>query len=625
MSTVRLQREMSYDEAAKVLGFKRGDVIAPLLPAFRRAEEKLAELISSTDNEDLQTTYREELARLNEAVRVVDDASRSGKARKRSSAPILLALSLLMVGGLVAAGGYGNSWMTGEKEEAVMREVESLLASGRIAVEKRRWPEATGYYDQVLALRSESNRGRDGLHSIEEGKMEEKRQQIGWLLGTARSAIDGRDWVGVEKACAEVGTLDPDNDQVPTLLKAVEDGRVFDKVLGLLERAEDAIREEKWVALESHARELEELAPNHVDLPRVKEMAEEGIRLMEERRTRARELYLAALKLDSGSYSGEALEMLREAMRLESRPEYEGLYKKIASHARILRVPEDYATISEALATARDKDKVMVGEGVYQEMLVLKAAVEIEGAGPEKTVIECPAEAGSVVTIGKEAKGARIAGMLMRQSGILLTPERFPVVAVDGSEVLVEDCQVENGSGHGIAVLNGSSAVLRNVRVMRCGWDGLAVAGGNSRAVVTDSRFEGNIHHGIDAWESGSVDVKRTRCRANGLTGIVLMSSGVKSTVEGSTSDANRELGIQVTNGTVAELRGNQFLSNLLGGMLVQDPGTRVSASGNRILKNGRVGVVVDKRSELVLWEKNVATGNDGQQVRMKVDLATLK
>ena len=52
MSTVRLQREMSYDEAAKVLGFKRGDVIAPLLPAFRRAEEKLAELIASTDNEE---------------------------------------------------------------------------------------------------------------------------------------------------------------------------------------------------------------------------------------------------------------------------------------------------------------------------------------------------------------------------------------------------------------------------------------------------------------------------------------------------------------------------------------------------------------------------------------------
>lgn len=70
MSTVRLQREMSYEEAATVLGFKKGDVIAPRLPAFRRAEEKLAELISSTSNEEQQAHYREELARLNEAVRV---------------------------------------------------------------------------------------------------------------------------------------------------------------------------------------------------------------------------------------------------------------------------------------------------------------------------------------------------------------------------------------------------------------------------------------------------------------------------------------------------------------------------------------------------------------------------
>lgn len=625
MSTVRLQREMSYEEAAKVLGFKKGDVIAPLLPAFRRAEEKLAELIASTGNEDLQSTYREELARLNEAVRVVDDASRSGKAKKRSSAPVLLALSLLVVGGLLAAGWYGNNWMTGEKEEAVTRDVESLLASGRTAVDYRRWPEATAHFQGVLALRPDSKRARDGMRSIQEGKAEEQRQHIGWLLGTARSAIDGRDWVEVERICAEVTREEPGNKEVPTLLQEVKDGRVFDKVLGLLERAEDAIREEQWESLGRHAMELEKLAPNHVDLARVKEMAEEGLHLLDERRTRGRDLYMTALELDNGAYSGEALEMLREAMRLESRPEYESLYKKISGHARVLRVPEDYPTITEALATARDKDKVVVGEGTYQESLVLKAAVELEGAGPDKTVLEFPAESGSVVTIGKEGKGARIAGMLMRQSGMSLAEERFPVVAIDQSEVLVEDCRVENGSGHGIAVLSGSTAVLRNVRVARCGWDGIAVASGNSRATITESRFEGNIHHGIDAWDSGSVDVKRTRCSGNGLTGIVLMSSGVKSAIEGCTSDSNRELGIQVANGAIVELRGNQFVSNLLGGILVQDAGTQATISGNRILKNGKVGVVIDRQSELLAWEKNVATGNEGQQIRMKVDLATLK
>jgi tetratricopeptide (TPR) repeat protein len=525
----------------------------------------------------------------------------------------------------VAAGWYGNDWMNGQKEASLLRQVESLLASGRIAVEKRRWPEAAGFYNEVLALSPDSKRARDGLGSIEEGKLEEQRQQVAWLLGTARTAIDGRDWPGVEEVCAEVRKLDPDNAQVPELLQAVRDGRVFDQVLDLLDKAEDAIREEQWEALARHARDLGDIAPNHVDLPRVKEMATEGLRLMEERRTRGRELYLAALELDHGAYSSEAVELLREAMRLESRPEYEALYKKISSHARVLRVPEDYPTIAEALATARDKDKVMVGEGVYKETLVLKAAVELEGAGPEKTVVECPAETGSVVTAGKDAKGARIAGMLMRQTGMLLAEQRFPVVAIDGSEVLVEDCWVENGSGHGIGVLNGSAAVLRNVRVMRCGWDGLAVAAGNSRATVTDSRFEENIHHGIDAWDSGAVDVKRTRCRGNGLTGIVLMSSGMKSTIEGSTSDANRELGIQVANGAVVELNGNQFLSNLLGGMLVRDPGTQVSSSGNRIMNNGTVGVVIDRQSDLVRWEQNVSTGNDGEQVRMKVDLATLR
>lgn len=625
MSTVRLQKEMSYEEAAEVLGFQKEDVIAPLLPAFRRAEEKLADLITRTENEELQATYREELARLNEAVRVVEEASRTGRARKRSSAPALLVVSLVVVGGLLAAGWWGNHWMATEKEKGVAVQVESLLASGRVAVDKRRWPEASELFHEILVLRPDSKRGRDGLRSIEEGKMEEQRQHIGWLLGTARSAIDGRDWAGVEKACAEVRAVDPDNEQVPELLEAVRDGRVYDKVLGLLESAEDAIREEQWEALGRHALDLEELSPDHVDLPRVKELALEGMRLMEERRTRARELYLTALDLDTGAFSAEALELLREAMRLEGRPEYEELYKKISSHARILRVPEDFPTIGEALATARDKDKVRIGEGVYQEQLVLKAAVELEGAGPEKTVIECTAESGSVLTVHQDGKGARVAGVMMRQTGIALDEARFSVVAVNQSEIILEDCGVENGSGHGIAVINGSTAVLRNVRVSGCGWDGLAVSGANSSATVTEGRFEGNLHHGIDAWDSGTVDVKRSRCTGNGLTGIVLMSSGVKSVVAGCTSDRNRELGVQVAGGTIAELSGNQFQANLLGGVLVQDPGTQATVVNNRIEQNGTVGVVIDKQSELVRWEGNVSSGNQGEQIRMKVDLAAAR
>ena len=64
--------------------------------------------------------------------------------------------------------------------------------------------------------------------------------------------------------------------------------------------------------------------------------------------------------------------------------------------------------------------------------------------------------------------GSRLSGLTLRQTGMALTEERFPVVAADGAAVSVEDCWIETGSGHGIAVLGGSSAVLRSVRVTKC-------------------------------------------------------------------------------------------------------------------------------------------------------------
>ena len=621
MSTVRLQEEMNYPEAARVLGFREGDWISPHLPAFRLAEQKLRELIDGAEDGELEARYREELARLNEAMRVVEAEKSRERTPSRRRASILFVISVLAVGGVVGAAWRGNRWIVQEDLSNRDRQIEHLLATGRIAVEKHRWPEAERVYNDVMALDPGSTRGRDGFRSIAEGRDEEQRQAIGFLLGTVQAAVEARNWDGAEKSCREVRAMDPGNTKIDDFLERISEGRTRDKVVRILEGTEEAIREEHWEALAGHAADLAMLAPDHVDLPRIRELTAEGMKLMEDRRAKARELYLQALEIGDGTYSDEALEMLREAMRLAPRPEYQGLYQRISAHARILRVPEDFGTVGEALATARTNDKLRIGEGTYVESLVFPAAVDLEGAGSDKTIIECPGTESSVVTMGKEAGGSRMSGFTLRQSGVALTEKRFPVVAVDGAKVVIEDCRVENGSGHGIAVLGGSTVILRRVRVTKCGWDGLAVYGQGSRAEVLEGRFELNLHHGIDAWDGGGVAVTRSRCSGNGLTGMVLMSNGVVSRMEGCTSDLNRELGVLVANGTQVVLRDNQFLSNLLGGVLVRDEGTRASLSKNRIMKNGEAGVVVDQKSVLERFENNEARENSGEQIRLKADL----
>ena len=321
---------------------------------------------------------------------------------------------------------------------------------------------------------------------------------------------------------------------------------------------------------------------------------------------------------DAGVYSTEALEKVREALRLDRQPEYQALSDKLSGYQRVIKVPGEFATIGEALAVARDKDTIRVAEGTYREAIVIEHAVNLEGAGQDKTIVEFPAAEGSVVTVASGVAGARVAGMTFRQDGFVLTKVRFPVVAVGGGEVSLEDCLIEKGSGHGIAVLKGGQVRLTGIEVKDCGWDGLAVSEEGSSARVEASRFAGNLHHGIDAWDGGTVQVSKSTSAGNGLAGIVLMSPGKESRIDESRFEANREVGIMVSNGASARLRVNTVTANLLGGIVVRDAGSKAGLQQNEVTGNEKAGVMVDRNSVITAFTNNVVEGNKGKQVDLK-------
>lgn len=612
---------MTYAEAVQVLGFREKDVILPHLPVFRNAERKLAELIQQAESEELRANYRHDLALLQEALRVVETERSLHPRRRRGWAAVLLLFSLMVVGGMVYGGWRANEGVLEKRAINLEKDLQVLAASGAAAIEKRRWPEAEEVYAKIESLQPGSTRAKEGMLAIAAGKEEERRQQIGFFSGTAIAAIEARSWKSAEDTLLEILKLDPKNAKVPELRERIKEGRYLDRLLTIQDAAEEAIREEAWEELARHAQELERLDSKHADLSRLRKLAADGMVVMEERKVQAREMYQKALALDDGTYSEEALDLLRDALRLSRQAEYEVLYEKISSHARTLRVPEKYETIAAALADAREQDKVRVGEGVFVENLNLPAGVDLEGAGREKTIIESPAEVGSVILVGAAAKEIRLASLTVRFVGISVAEERFPVIAVDGGEVSIEDVWVENGSGHGIAVIAGGQAALRSVRVIKSGWDGLAVYGVGSKANVLESRFDQNLHHGVDAWNGGGVIVRKSRFSSNGLTGLVMMSPGVMSRVETSVSEKNRELGILVANQSVGEVVGNEITGNLLGGIVVKDAQTRVEIANNTVTKNEKAGILVDRNVSVIRFENNKASGNEGIQVDLKAEL----
>lgn len=616
-------KELSYEEAVRVLGFEPGAIVSPHLPAFRQVEEKLGELIEKTGDEKQKGKYSEELTRLHEALRVVENEGKGKEPSMRSTGMALkLVASLLLIAGLVGAAWWGNEKL--KKDRAVTQEtndVSALVRQGEIAVENRRWPEAEEIYRKIAEADPESELVKQGLARIAEGKETERRQKLGFLLGSVRASIEARNWTEAEEKIVEVLEMESDHEEIPELRKMIDEGRTFDKVIVILTSAEEALRDEEWANLAKHTIELEKLVPDHAELARLKRETAEGMKILEEQRVQALALYRHALSLDDGSYSEEALEALRSALRLSDEPEIQALYEKMSGYTRILEVPTEFATISEALEAARDRDRVVIKAGTYVESLVVKTKVDMEGAGEGKTIIECESKTASVLLASGSASGCRVAGITLRQSGISLEDERYPVVVADAAELNLENCRIENGSGHGIAIINGGSGNLQSVRVSKCGWDGLAVYGEGSKAVVENSRFEANIHHGVDAWGGGSVEAKVTRSTLNGLAGFVMMSPGVTSQLLQCTSDRNRDVGYMVSNGSKAKLQSNRAESNLLGGIVIEGEGTEASLDGNVVERNEKVGILVDQRSTLTSYKRNTSRLNKGDQSVLKAKI----
>ena len=612
------QDQLSYEDAMRVLGYEPGAIVSPHLPLFRKVASKLEDLVSTTKDEHLRENFRDELNRLNEALRVVGAERDRERPLRGSGMRLRLALALLAVAVLVSAAWYGNKRI---EEGGYLRDREgiaNLEVMARLAEESRDWSGAEAVYAELNDLIPDSEKVRAGLARVADGRAEARKQKLGFLVGSIRAAVEGRSWEEAEQLLGDLRKMEVGHPEIGSFIKVIQAGRVSDRIAGLLEQAEEALKEEQWVVLADHTAKLETISPDHQHLARFKAATAEGMRVLEERRVRARELYDKALALDDGKFSEPALETLREAIRLDNRKDYQDLYNKISAYTRLLKVPGDYSTITEALAAARSNDKIRLGEGVFTEALSLNVKVDIEGAGSGKSIIQCEAEKASVLLSTKEAGGSRVAALTLRQTGISLAAERYPVALADGAKLVLEDCLIEGGAGHGVAVINGGSASLRDVRVLKCGWDGLAVNGDGSVADAVDCRFDSNFHHGIDAWGGGRVTVKSSRATKNGLAGVVIMSRGVRSELVQCTIDRNREVGVSISNGTIAVLRSNRVEENLLGGVMIEGEGTTAGMEGNVTERNSKFGIMADRRSTIEPFRENETKENIGEQLMLR-------
>lgn len=609
---MKAKSEMSYEEATKILGLKSGETVESYRRAFDEVRKHMQRLRDEAETDERRVTYEKELIRFEEALIVATHQ----RPRKSPAGKLLLVVFLLIGLGIIAYQ-FGPSLVS---RQAIKSEVEARLPEAAVAVEARNWDEAETIYQEVLAVSPRSKVAREGLAKIAEGKDIEKKQQVGFLLGRAQALMELRRWDEAEKAMKEALEMEPDDPQLIAMAERMQAGRRADEIDRLVEEIDEAEREEQWEVVVSKITRLKRDHPENANIPRFEKTEKQARDVLAEYAIEAKRLYEKALALDNGSYSETGLELLREAQRLSPSPEAAELYRTMSSYVQTVTVPGDADTLAQGLAMVRSGDKIRLEAGTYQERVSVPSGVTIESIGG-KAILVGPSGEGSVIVVesnedSDEGEGApvRLLGLEINHSGVSNEAERFPVVLVAGGSLILEDCTIGFGSGHGLAVTDGGICEVIGSEIKGCSWDGIAVMGEGSQVTCRETRCISNFHHGLDVWDGGVAIVERSRFQENGLTGILLTSPGTESRIVNSGIERNREVGIVVAKGTRAELVGNLISGNLLGGVFVEGKGTRLSLTKNQILKNEEAGLVVTTEAILQKDEDNEIEENTGQQ-----------
>lgn len=651
---------MTIDEARRILGLQPDEDAAAHLGEFAAARERIAEMVRSAPNDTLALRYQEGLMEFDQALAAVreymeaeeekaappieippvafDELEEESeqeevpvegdeptqeltqpRGRRHHAVMFAVALVLLVAG---VGGGLIYERIQTDKQLQKQSRVVFLERQGAILVENRRWDEAEAAYAEIERILPDSEVVVVGRRSIEAGIEEEQNQFMGYWSGAAVAAIEARQWGEAEKSLANLKKRLPDSPVIGEIEEQLAEGRRIEGRDKRLAEGRRALGEGKWNDAIAAAKGLLGELPDDAEAADLLAASEAAAKREQENLRQARELFEKASGRDSGQFDEQVLEWAREAAQLAPADnEIVEFYRKLADYTRTIEVPGDLPTVAAAIETARPRDLIRIAEGTWNESLVIDKPVQIEGAGSDKTILECPAEDGPVITWLPGAVGARVAGLQLRHRSFTPGTERFSTALVRGGHLLMSDCVLRDASGHGIAVIEGGLASLTRCKMLENGWDGVSVYGEGSRLEAGDCEASKNFEHGIDVWDGASAVIRNSAADGNGRNGIFVATPS-ELALESNRLFENREFGLVVAAARGGVLKGNQAERNRLGGIAMHRAARGVEIRENQCKRNLGPGLVLDKGFAAGAFDGNeISTNRSTRQIAKDVTL----
>ncbi|MGL4399900.1 MAG: right-handed parallel beta-helix repeat-containing protein [Luteolibacter sp.] len=646
---------MNIADARKILGLGSAEDPRPYLADFKGARENIAAMVRSASSDTLADHYQKGLIEFDQALAAVQEhleamgvaapplppkppdppvlattptVAESGTEGERTARPASRGLSYFAWFLIFLTGAAGGGWIYLKNEQAIeerrLIRLAFLERQGAAFIENRRWQDAATAFSEVETLSPGSDLAKRGRRSIEAGMSEEYTQFIGYWTGQAIAELESGRLEEATTSARQVLDRFPGEKEATDILAAIAAARSSQARAVALAAAHEALDRKDWELAAARAREL--LAKSSVDADANSILADAvaAIEKSKADRAKAAELFKMAAARDHGQFDQQALDWLREAKSLApADAQIAALLEKLASYTRTLRVPGDFDTPNEALAAAQDGDRIVIGAAVWKGPLSINAGVEIQGAGFAETRIECPPETGSVITIGPDARGARVSGVTFRHESFAVGTERYSAATVRGGTASFVDCRFTEASGHGLAVVEGGQASISRSRFADNGWNGIAAIGPGSTLEVRDSESLNNFEHGIESWDGAAVILTNNRCESNSRNGIHADNGLASATIEGNQLVANREFGLVLASGGSGRVSGNTARANLLGGLVIRSAAAKLPVVSNQAVSNLGPGLVLERGLPADAYSANSVSQNSGRQILSGADLST--
>ncbi|MFQ5646288.1 MAG: nitrous oxide reductase family maturation protein NosD [bacterium] len=275
------------------------------------------------------------------------------------------------------------------------------------------------------------------------------------------------------------------------------------------------------------------------------------------------------------------------------------------ARAKVIRVPDDYTRIQEAIDVSQKNDVIMVDQGTYYENIHIEENRCLIGAGSELTIL---LDTGK----GPPDPVVEIAGEVLLQ-GFTITGARgsgvgHAVMILRGAPMIVDNIIRDNAyTAIGVhSQVSFTAPIIAGNKIFGNGGAGIANLGKFSKAVIINNEIFNNTNVGIACTDSAGPRIENNHIHDNGAG--VALKDEADTKVRNNQVVGNKLVGVNVSRKAKGTIRNNNIMSNGSTGINVESsPYTLVKK--NTIVDNGAEGVFVKNKSKAVV-DRNIIFGN---------------